>query len=419
MVNSRVACFQGEADASATTTANTTMFFICGVVGGSLDQFSATENITQALQKNAGIVSDFSVGLTANGVAGTSHFTFRINGVDGNMDLSIPASTTGNFTLATPEATVDIVASGDLTNAKFVPGATTGTVVIRTMKTLFLNTSSNETISRLSISGFPTVIYNTASATLFEPVGGETQGVDVTAETTAKCRVRKPGTVRNAALFVQTNARSTATTYTLMKNGVATAVTISGAGGTTGWLEDTAHSFTVAAGDDIDWKIVVGTGTGTNKVSCLECDFVTTDGWFPVIVATADAATQASNLTRFCPVAGFRDVNATEANLDVTVGSAFTFAELTANVTTNGIAAVSTITARSNAANTALTVSTTASTIALLNDSTHSFTTVGTEKIDYQISTLGASGTIKVPCIMMWGQEIVVPQTVMVEWEEM
>lgn len=409
---------QGEADATATTTANTTTFWAWGACL-NLDAFDTTEANAQVLQKNAGILSDISVGLTANGVAGTSTFTFRKNGADGNMQLSIPASTTGNFTLANTAIT-DTVASGDLTSLKFIPGATTGTIVIRTGKSIFTNTSSNETITRLGVGGFPVVTYSTASTTLFEPIAGEAQGVDVAVETKAQCKMRKPGTIRNAAIFVTINNRTTTTTFTLRKNGVDTAITIPVTSGTTGWVEDTSHSVTVAADDLINWSIVTLTGTQNIKLALFLCDFATTDGWFPVIVAGADAASQTDALTRFCPIAGFRDVNATETNLDTAVGGNFTLAELTCNVTANDIAAVSTITLRNNATSTALVASTVASTTGQIGDTTHTVTVVPTDKIDYQLVATSVAGThsMTVNSIIVWGMEITVPQTVMIEWEE-
>lgn len=412
---------QGEAGNTAVTVANTTEYWNIGMGGGNLTSYSAVEADHQVLCKNTGILSDLTFSIRTNTISGgSSTVLLRKNGVAGNMTISIPASATGNFALASPATTTDSIAPGDLICLRITPGATTGVITFQTMGTTFLNTANSDTITRLGIGGFPVGTYNTASATLYEPIAGEMQGTDQTVETTAKCRIRKPGTVKNAAIYVQANARSTSETYTIRKNAASSGLTISVGAALTGWFEDTTHTTSVIAGDDINWQIVIGTGTGTFKVTSMLCDFVTTDGWFPVITACADTGSQAAATTAWCPIGGYRFNNATESNIDAGASSNFTFAELTANVTTNGIAAVSTITVRKGLANTALTVSTTASTTALLNDSTHSFTTIPTDRLDHQIATGGASGNMYAASIIIWGQEIIqtVPQTVFVEWEE-
>lgn len=417
MTATKVLLSQGESDSSCITNANQTMFFAAGCNTNLVCFDPAPEANTQVIQRAAGIFSQFTLSLKANGIAGTTTFTFRINAADANMSISIPASTTGNFAMADTSIT-DTIAAGDKTGVKFVPGATTGTCTVMTMKTIFTNTSSDETITRLGDGGFPDGNFNTASTTRYEPIAGEFPTTFTSTESLAKVRIRKPGVIRNLSFFVKTNARSTATSITLRLNGANAAITKSVAAGVTGWQEDTTNSVTVAVNDDVNWAITTSTGTGAFRVTIILCDFVTTDGWFPVIAAATDAANQAAALTRYLSVGGILVVATGETNLDGATDANFTFAELTANVTTNGIAAVSTVTLRANIADTALVASTTASTTGIINDSTHTVTNIPTDRINYKIVTGGASGNLAIKSVVLWGQEIIIPQTVMVEWEE-
>lgn len=410
---------QGETDGTGQSTANTTEYWACGAAGDNLNNDTTTESDHQILHKNAGIFSNFTFSLSSNGISGGSTtFNFRINGANGNMSISVPASATGNFALANTAIT-DTIASGDLTGMMSVPGGATGTFVIKTMAVTFTNTSSNETITRLVDGGFPDGNANTASTTFFEGLAGEYGASFGTTEANAKCRMRKGGTIRNAGVYLRTNARTTTTTYRIRQNAANSTVVISVPSSSTGWFEDTSHTVTVAVNDDINWSIATSTGTGAHRITSMACDYVTTDGWFPMITSTIDSANQAAALTRYQTMGGFMNGVSSEGNHDTSASAFYTFAELTVLVVTNSIAAASTITFRINAADSALVATTTSSTTGVYLDSTHTASTSApTDKINHKIITGGASGSLNIRNIVIWGKEVVIPQTVFIEWEE-
>lgn len=421
----KVLMSQGEPDATAVSTANTTEYWVFPAAGGNCSMVSATEAQNQVKHFNAGVFSDLSINIGTNGVAGTSTFTFRINGADGNMQLSIPSSSTGLFKLAS-SATTDTIAAGDLTCLKSIPGATTGTIVHRARVCCFTNTSSTETITRLGDINYPSgANLNTASTTSYEGVVGEFPlSFPQTTEANAKCRMRKPGTLRNAGVRVLTNARTTSTILKLRKNGADTTQVITIPASTTGWIDqDTpANTTSIAAGDDINWSIAVGTGTGACRLVILAVDYVTTDGWFPVGCSTTDSANQAINLTRYQPLGGFKDTNNTETNVRSYASGIFTFAEMTALVITNTVTAASTVALMLNGSASALSASITASTTGLFFDSSHTVTSASsTDTLSFQMVTGATGTTLNVKNIIMWGQApqaIPIPQTVFIEWEE-
>lgn len=401
----------GQADTTwAVTTANQTSYFQCGATG-ALEDPKTTEAQRSILQKNAGTFSDLSISVVTNGIAASNTFTFRNNATDGNMVISVPSSSTGNFKETTPNS--DTIVADDLTALKFVPGASTGTCALTSVSACFLNTSSSDTISRLALSDSTYNISGT-SATFYECIAGENSSTTSNVEANSKCRIRKPGTYQNAGIYIRNNARTggSTTTFTLRKNGADTALLISVTdGAATGWYEHTADPISVVAGDDVCWEITTGTGSGNIAYSVLCVDFVTTDGWFPLVTANTDAPTQADAvLTGYRTVSGFAGPGTanTESQVDVRAGGTFQFAELTANVTANDVAAVSTVTLMVNAVASALVASTAASTPAVINDSTHTVTVASTDLIDYKVAVPSVSGahSILIRSILMWGKEV-------------
>lgn len=412
---------QGEPDASAVSTANATEFWFFPVAGGNCSMVSTTEADNQVLQKNAGIYSDISVRVGTNGMTGTTTFQFRINGVNGNMSIAIPGSTTGLFKLADSSVT-DTVVAGDLTTLRSTPGGTTGTMVQRARAACFTNTSSSETISRCGCGQYPSgANLNTASSTSYEGIFGEVPlSYPATTEANAKCRMRKPGTIRNLAIYVGANARSTSTTFTLRKNGASTTQVITVGAGVTGWCEqDTpANTTTIAAGDDVNWMMVTGTGTGAFRVFVYLLDYATTDGWFPCGCSTTDGGTIATTLTRYQPLGGFRDTNNTETNVSIYAGGNFRFAELVTLVPTNANTAGGTVALMINGSASALSATITGSGTGVFADSANVVTTASTDTLSFRYVTNAGTGAITFKNIIMWGQEMVSPQTVYIEWEE-
>ena len=75
------------------------------------------------------------------------------------------------------------------------------------------------------------------------------------------------GKATKIAIRVSTNSISTNdTTVTLRKNGMDTTLTFDIPADTTGLFSDSAHSVDIADGDELDFKIVIGLGTGVDGI---------------------------------------------------------------------------------------------------------------------------------------------------------
>jgi hypothetical protein len=195
-------------------------------------------------------------------------------------------------------------------------------------------------------------------------------------EANSKLRMRKAFTVNNFATFITGGGG----TYNSRKNGANGNITANLNVGSAQLVQDTTHSDNLAVGDDFDWQFS-DTGT-TYSYDFYSCDFLSTNGDCIFTCATDDPVTSINtSVTAYYGLAGSLDTSqSTEANAQVTVNNAFKFSELTCNVTSNSITSASTINLRANAGNPANgpTLSITASTTGIFNDSTDTYIAAAT-----------------------------------------
>lgn len=89
-----------------------------------------TESNTQAIARASFTAKNMYVNVSANNVNGSTTLRIRKNGGNGNMSVSVPASTTGQF-----EDTIntDDFVAADLLNWSVVTGGTSGSITIETV----------------------------------------------------------------------------------------------------------------------------------------------------------------------------------------------------------------------------------------------------------------------------------------------
>jgi hypothetical protein len=97
------------------------------------------------------------------------------------------------------------------------------------------------------------------------PIQGATSPT-LTTDTTGVTRtiVTRGGTIQNLYVYANvSNSGSKTNSFTIMKNGVAQILTCSWTGGNS--CSDTAHSFSVSAGDQVGMKITTAAATNTTQ----------------------------------------------------------------------------------------------------------------------------------------------------------
>lgn len=232
-----------------TVVANSTSYF--PIAGGNAN---TTESKAQIKAELAGTLSNLHLNLRSNSITATSTFRTRVAGANGNLTISVGASTAGIFEDLTHS---DSVARGNLINYQFVAGATGGAAGGESTGADFTTTSEWYLVQGYCISGATTF---SASTTYYFAVGGGSQNV-FTSEST--CNITSNLTFLASGLGVNITANTTtgATTVALRQNGSSTPLKVSIGSGLTGIFEDLAHGVTIQSTDKINTQMVVGTGT--------------------------------------------------------------------------------------------------------------------------------------------------------------
>jgi hypothetical protein len=199
--------------------------------------------------RTAGTQKNLFLFIRVNTRTTTSTIRNRINGADGNLIVSIPASTTGVLEDTTNS---DSVADGDLLNYSLTTGTGTGNLNI-TICTTDLETTNDKFAL---IGGVAAGNSLTGVTRFFSPNGTAVFSV----ESQASIQVPFACTVRNLGVDVSTNAATASSTVDVRINSASSAVTLSVPAGSTGIFEDTTNSASVAANDTLSIRVVSGTG---------------------------------------------------------------------------------------------------------------------------------------------------------------
>lgn len=378
---------QGATNAAASISFGTTIYNCLANSWFSNSSSLTTEALAQITYRSAGTLTNLWANVSANTVNGTSTLKARKNGADGNLVVSIGASTTG---LLEDTSNSDAVSAGDELALQLITGGSSGTMRLGQVSSLFA--ASSDTAHRLSCSG--TGALSTASTTFYCPFSGN-QDSENTTENRAEQYIGFAGTVRNLSVTVGTNARGTTTTFISRKNGGNGSLTLSVGAGATGIFEDTSNSDSFAATDLGCIAITTGTGAGNFNPNQTSVEYLNTSSQGLILLGKAGSGfSLAAAVTRYGCVGGNMTTLATTQNdvrnkalADATISLLSCF--LSAN-TING---TSTLTLGVGGSASALTVSIGASTSGRFTDSTHSVAVVATDLLTLQYVGGGASGT--------------------------
>ena len=365
---------------------------------------TVTEALAQVPYRSAGTFSKLYVRVTANTATATSILTLRKNAADTGITLSIAAGATGAF-----ENTVntETISAGDLINYKTVSGGT-GTVTFSLMSIIFDATTN-------CVSKLITETYTlTAAASRFTPHVGDVSSVS-SSGTTQNLTIKKAVTIKNLAVYVPANARTTNTSVILRKNSVDQTALVTFGNVETGLKEDTTHPITTAANDLNDYKMTTGAGTETITLQfhAMEVEHPTHGFISSSSVGAAADQTQNAGLTRYVPISGSTKTHTVEANTQQKARHAFVFTELMFRTTANTLDGNTTLTLRKNGTDTALTC-TIGATIGVVGDSTNAVTVEPDDLINYKVVTTGTTGNVQLKHLAVWAepQAVVVPPVV-------
>jgi hypothetical protein len=212
---------------------------------------SATEALTQVKFRTGGVLKNARVYVTANSSTTNVAVKSRINGANGNINVTVTALTTGEFV---DNTNTDTIASTDLVNWD-TSGATTGNPSGGTMKVEFVPTDSY--LNQLSGSASNSV---TSGTTAYLAPACSFGSASTVAEARLQAPVDFDYTISKAEVYVSANATSSNSTFDLRVNGVSSAITMTITAGVTGYFSDLSNTVSGNSGDLINFRCVNGGG---------------------------------------------------------------------------------------------------------------------------------------------------------------
>lgn len=383
------AFFQQSANyGGVTLNASTTDFYAYG--DGTLTNIT-TETPAQIPFRSAGTISLLGIRVSANTLTGTSTLTLRKNTANGNQTVSIGAGLTGYF-----EDTVntDTVVAGDLINYQLAAGTGTS-IIFRSIGTIFSATTG--TVLHYRAGGGHN--FTGVSATTYSVIAGglSFQTTEANTQTTA----RSSFTLRNMAVYVTANARSSATTVQSRKNGANGALVITIPLATTGLFEDTTHSDSLVSGDLFNTTTVLGLGVGGCNIQHISCEaFNSVSPTLSFVIGDQPSA-QNSALTRFIPVQGTNNTANTENSISTKSNMTTVLSNLAIFVTANTLDGSSTVVIRKNSATGYMLLTIPSTITGFFEDTTHTDLVLPADTVSVRIVTAGTTGSFSNSIISM------------------
>jgi len=195
------------------------------------------------------------------GISSIAGLTFvsRINGVNGNLTISIPDNTTGAYEDAVHN---DIISTGDEVNYRTVCGDASGSG--RNIYLYNYQVKSNST-GRQTASASPGLHGIDHAVTSYFAIEGDTE--DTVTEADAQCLTRMAFVAKNFFVNIYINDANAARIINTRINGGDGNLTVSITAATSGIFEDLGNTDTLIATDLYNYKIAGAGGLGSTTVA--------------------------------------------------------------------------------------------------------------------------------------------------------
>lgn len=212
--------------------------------------------------------------------------------------------------------------------------------------------------------------------------------------------VREAGVFDRGYVRVESNTLDEFTTMSVRRSRSDPSPTISVTIGAaqTGAFEDMSNSVTFAASDELTWKVDTSPSTtGMFNAKSVSLRFTPTDTSVTTSWGYAGGSgggLTANNVTRFMPISGTVDVQATESFAQGKIHGAFTSRNLVFQVASNARTTNTVVGTRINGANGNQSVTVGSTQTGVFEDTTNSDAISAADTYNYRITTLGGGGLI-------------------------
>lgn len=310
---------------------------------------STTSSANRTRARVAGTYRTPKIRIVANAATSASTAVLQEDGVDTSVTITIPAGTTGLIA-----GTGSVAVSGSTSLSWRVTNGGGGSIAM-TMTQLEFEPSGSSTITLLSAHS-SSALQLTAGATHHLRVTGSRGSAAGVAE--AEALIKSPiAGVWSGLEIIKVGNTTTGTVDVYSRiNGANGNQTLSWAASGSASQEDTTHSDTIADGDNLAWRAVIGAGTGTwenerwsSRIANSVGEFLLATGAAPGVGA---AALQAG--ANYLPLAGEMARSSTESAVQAEAPFDLAAKRLWVEVGENTALLPAYVTLRVNGADTAL-----------------------------------------------------------------
>jgi len=220
-------------------------------LAGNQDSLAAGEVSGEQYFGVGGTLKNGAINTSSNGRTTNTTVISRKGGANGNISITITASTSGYFE---DTSNSDTIASTNLANWQSTTGTGTGSTTLNQMASDFEATDSTGVIF---VGKHGTGFTISAGTTRYGAIGGSTNTL-VTTENEVRINAAVDFTASHLSTYASANTILAPSTLTLRQNNASTSLTVTYPTNTSGRFTDTTHTVSVVAADNLDYEYVGG-----------------------------------------------------------------------------------------------------------------------------------------------------------------
>ena len=351
---------------------------------------ASTENNAVNPVRTAGTIKTLYTYVSSGPAMMTMIATLRKNNADTSLTVTYSTSQTGIKEDTVSGHNVSVITTDKISYGFSGVSSTT----FKVMGVQFQPTTGTVVVMIMCARG--SVSTGTAQTT-YNAVNGDFKVG--TTEAPCKLSVGQTFTASNLYTSLSINNWMGTTTFKSRVNGVDGAMSTSYTLSQTGIKEDTTNTDALSIGDDFNYALTLGSGSGTITAEFVQCVLTkssVTNTFFPLMASSTEGVGVAFNTTTYCGCAGDLLFTTTEADTQIRPRFTFTAAQLGAYATANTIATSdSTVTVRDAGVDSIVTVSFSAAQTGLQTDNTNStIISSAANFVNYKVVTPNTSGTL-------------------------
>lgn len=256
------------------------------IIGGeAYASTSHAETYCRYLFRVSAALTNLRIYVSENTADGTASVKTRVDLGDGNQALSIGAGATGAFEDTTH---TDDISIGENVNYKLV---IVSSASIEGVNMRSFQLKSNSAGQQCCVAT-PAGTFINEGLTVYQTIIGSGEITPPATETNVKATARAIFTAKNMYVSVGLNMLDGTTTFRIRKNGADGNLVASVGADATGQFEDLVNSDGFIATDELNWKIVTGSGGVIIQVDIIgfELEQVVPPGWLGTIAGVTDPA---------------------------------------------------------------------------------------------------------------------------------